>query len=128
MKHPHIALSAFAAVLVGLASGCVVSTTIKDAPRNPVRFASPLAAQTFYDAYLSAAYPQDRTLLSLSMPSPYAHRTVSTDNVRFNSAVQIADSNHDGVISEKEARAFAAQTREGKIKLSTKPNQADKPQ
>ena len=45
------------ALLGCLASGCVTHTTIKDESRQSVRFSSPEAAQTFYDAYLSAGSP-----------------------------------------------------------------------
>jgi hypothetical protein len=120
MKQTHIALSAFTAVLAFVACGCVTHTTIKDAARNGIQFVTPLAAQTFYEAYLSASDPQGHGSVEVYLPLPYSHRTVSTDNVRFNSAAQVADSNHDGIISEEEARAFAAQAHTRKVALSSK--------
>ncbi len=105
MKTTHIIIP----LLTCLTSGCVSHISIKDEPRKNVRFSSPKAAQTFYDAYLSADSPKRSLSLGIFVPLPYRHQTVSTDNVRFNSVVQKVDSNHDGVISDKEARAFAAQ-------------------
>jgi hypothetical protein len=96
-------------------------TTVKDASRQNIHFATPQAAQTFYDTYLSVADPKGHGSTAVYLPLPYWHRTVSTDNVRFNSAAQIADSNHDGVISEEEARAFAAQGHTRKLALSSSP-------
>ena len=111
MKTTHFIISAVIASIGGLTSGCVNHTTIKDEPRQTVRFSSPQAAQTFYDAYLSATSPKGHGSVSVFVALPYQHRTVSTDNVRFNSAIRIADNDHDGVISDEEARAFAAQRR-----------------
>jgi hypothetical protein len=118
MKTIHAVIPAIIALIGCLTSGCVTHTTVKDEPRQGVRFSSAEAAQTFYDAYLYAASPKGHGSVTLSVPTPYWHRTVSTDNIHFNSAVRIADSNHDGIISEEEARAFAAQKHTGKLALS----------
>ncbi len=99
------------ALLTFLISGCVSHTTIKDEPRQKVRFSSAEAAQIFYDAYLSADSPKGRGSMSVFVALPYKHQTTSTDNVRFNSAVQTADINHNGLISKGEADAFAAKQR-----------------
>lgn len=118
MKTSHITIPASIAVLSCITSGCVTHTTIKDESRQSVHFSSPEAAQTFYDAYLSVTSPKGHGVVTLYVALPYQHRTVSTDNVRFNSAVQAADSNHDGIISEEEALAFAAPKHTGKLALS----------
>jgi hypothetical protein len=107
MKTTHI-IPIIIALFGCLMSGCVMYTSIKDEPRQSVRFSSPEAAQTFYDAYLSVASPKGRGSVVIYITLPYRHRIVSTDNVHFNSAVLLADSNHDGVISDDEARASAA--------------------
>ena len=99
-------ISFVAAVLVGLATGCVTHTTIKDAPRQSVTFGSPEAAQHFYDAYLAASSPKGHGSVVMYVPLPYWHRTVRRDNVRFNAAVEAADANRDGIISDEEASAF----------------------
>ena len=109
MKTKHITIPAIIALLSCLTSGCVSHTTIKDEPRKSVRFSSPRSAQTFYDTYLSAASPKGRGSMSVYVALPYKHETELTDNVRFNSAVQTADSNHNGFISSEEVRAFAGQ-------------------
>lgn len=110
MKTPFT-LPALVALLGGLASGCVHHTTIRDEPRQSVRFGSAEAAQTFYDAYLASAGPKGQGSVNVYVPLPYWHNTVPTDNIRFNTAARSADGDHDGVISEEEARAFAAQKR-----------------
>jgi hypothetical protein len=117
MKMSHITIPASIAVLGCITSGCVTHTTIKDESRQSVHFSSPEAAQTFYDAYLSGNNLKGDGYVAVYVALPYEHRTVSTDNVRFNSAVQAADSNRDGMISEEEARAFAAQRHTGKLAL-----------
>ena len=114
----RITIPASIALLGCLVSGCVTQTTIKDESRQSVHFSSPEAAQTFYDAYLSVTNPKGHGYVAVYVALPYQHRTVSTDNVRFNSAVRAADSNHDGIISEEEALAFAAQRHTGKLALS----------
>ena len=97
-----------ATLLGGIASGCVTHTTIKDAPRQGVSFSSPRAAQSFYDTYLAASSPKGHGSVVMYLPLPYWHRTVRTDNVRFNAAVEAADTN-DGIISDDEAFAFTGQ-------------------
>ena len=105
MKTTHIVIIT---LLACATSGCVTHTTIKDEPRLNVRFGSAEAAQTFYDAYLSANSPRGRGSVVLSLPSPYWHRTVRTDNVYFNSAARAADGDQDGEISDSEAHFYAS--------------------
>lgn len=104
-------IPALIALLSCLTSGCVTRITYKNEPRRGVRFSNVQAAQAFYEALLFANTPKGRGVVSLGIPLPYGHRTLSTANVRFNEAVQTADSNHDGIISESEARAFASRGR-----------------
>ena len=106
--------SAIIIVLLGcIASGCVTRTTFKDEPRQSVHFASAEAAQTFYDAYLARNYrysPPDKTKMNevtVIIAMPYRLFTVQTENFRFNHAIQLADTNHDGIISDVEAQAYA---------------------
>lgn len=121
MKTTYVTIPAIIALLSCLTSGCVSHITIKDEPRQSVRFSSPQSAQTFYDAYLSATNPKGRGSMSVYVALPYQHETVSTDNVRFNCAVQAADRNHNGVISGEEASAFAVQQSTRKLALSCSP-------
>jgi hypothetical protein len=117
----HVFLPALAGCL---ATGCVTHyTTVKDEPRQTVQFASARAAQTFYEAYIRDHYvdaERDHANWSVDLETvpPYERRDLKTDNVLFNEAVQAADANHDGVISEAEARAYAAKVAPGK----TSPN------
>jgi hypothetical protein len=39
---------------------------------------------------------------------PYMQQKRSTDNIFFNAAVQAADTNGDGVVSDEEAAAYAS--------------------
>ncbi|MFO1488584.1 MAG: hypothetical protein U1F65_08905 [Verrucomicrobiota bacterium] len=110
MKHPRITLALTIAALAGLAAGCVTRTTVKDAARQDIQFATPQAAKVFYDTYLAKTDPKKNSA-TLYVPLPYQHNTVETDNVRFNAAAHAADTNHDGIITEEEAQTFAAQSR-----------------
>jgi len=92
------------AALLALLPGCVMQTNVKDEPRQTVRFATARAAQVFYDAYRG---PIEKRSISISFGLPYAYRTVPSDNVTFNVATRAADADHNGVITEKEANAFA---------------------
>lgn len=116
MKPTGITIPAIA-LLSCLGSGCVTHITYKNEPRQSVRFSSALAAQTFYDVLLFANVPKGRGAVTVRVPLPYGHRTISTQNISFNSAVRTADSNHDTIISESEARAFAVQKQTGKPAL-----------
>jgi hypothetical protein len=91
------------------APGCITHTTARNEPRQSVHFSSERSAETFYEAYLAISYPSDKqSFVAISIGMPYTHRTISTDNVRFNRAVQSADSNGDGIISDAEAESYAA--------------------
>lgn len=96
------------ALLSGLSSSCVSHITYKDEPRQRIRFGNAQAAQTFYECLFLPDGPKRHGAVSVGVPLPYGHRTISTENTRFNAAIQKADSNHDKIISESEARAFAA--------------------
>jgi hypothetical protein len=108
------ALAVYAALLACLMCGCVTCVTTKNEPRKSVRFTSAEAAQTFYEAYLEHEYQHYHStnavshVVSIGLHSPYWQSTAITENVRFNRAVEMADTNHDGVISEAEAEGYAA--------------------
>jgi hypothetical protein len=88
-------------------TGCVTRTTVKDETRLNIRFATPDAAQTFYDAYLAINHPSpQKDTCCVYIPLPYRHYNSLTDNVRFNTAIRSADSNQDGIISESEASTY----------------------
>ncbi len=112
MKTPRHALMfvLLIAVLGYASSGCVTRATVKNEPRQSVRFANAQAAQTFYEAYLAMNYPPSTGSVDVFIPAPlpYHHRKITTDNVLFNAAIRTTDSNSDGIISEDEAGAYAA--------------------
>ncbi len=113
MKNTSVSTFSTIALLCCITSGCVTCTTYRDEPRRKVRFSSARTAQTFYDAYASIGTPIGSGILSVGvgfpMPLPYRRSTVPTENVKFNAAIQAADTDHNGVISEQEARTYAAQ-------------------
>lgn len=98
------------AVLCVALCGCMVTyTSVKDTPRVAVTFQSAEGAKTFYEAYLYRYYSQPYgRKISIGIPLPYLHSEVKTDNVYFDDAVRAADTNHDGIISDQEARAYSA--------------------
>jgi hypothetical protein len=83
-----------------------------------VKFESPAAAQTFYNAVLAKYFPTEEKHktdgneygadLDLPMPLWYEHNTRKSYHVIVNDAVAVADANHDGTITEAEAAAYAA--------------------
>jgi hypothetical protein len=89
-----------------LLPGCVTYSTIKDEPRTEVRFVSAKATEVFYRAYRDPV-PEKKHDIWVMLPLPYWQYSKDSDNIRFNRALQKADANHNGVITEKEAAAFA---------------------
>jgi hypothetical protein len=109
-------IAGLSALLGSLASGCTTAyTTVKDEPRANVHFASAEAAQTFYDAYIMDNYAWRRddhdagwsVSAGMAVPMPYERNKIVTDNVKFNNAIRETDTNHDGTISDAEAKAYA---------------------
>ena len=113
MKHLNLLKTgAGALALLALDAGCVSATkySYQDAPKNNVQLASVTAASTFYDAMLAKRFPAQgppHGMVTVYVPMPYHHVTRSSSNVLLNAATAQADANHDGVISEEEAQAFA---------------------
>ena len=111
--------------LLALSSGCVSYTTVKDEPRKQAHFASQKAAETFYEAYLLDNYPPGccggkTNMISVDLASPYWHRKQRTDNVRFNSTILKADTDHDGTISEDESAAYSADVSKRRVCTAAK--------
>ena len=100
-------------LLIAGLTGCVTRVITKNEPRRQVSFASATAAQTFYDAYLAhyhSNWPSTNAVInnvSVSIHLPYWQYKNVSANVRFNRAVEAADTSHDGTISEVEAQAYA---------------------
>ncbi|MDB6078654.1 MAG: hypothetical protein JWO82_2401 [Akkermansiaceae bacterium] len=108
MRIGSTALAALGALLL---PGCVTYSTIKDEPRTEVRFVSAKATEVFYRAYRDPV-PEKKHEIWVRLPLPYWQYSKDSDNIRFNRALQKADANRDGVITEKEAAAFAEREKE----------------
>ena len=100
-------------------SSCVTYTKYKDETRMKVSFSSTSTAQIFYDAYASVGSPvgNGSVVAKIPQPIPYWQTTKDTENTKFNAAVRMADTNHDHIISQKEARAYAATVAEDRKQL-----------
>jgi len=114
-----------------LLTGCTLTkSSYEDAPLTPVKFESTQAAQTFYNAILARFFPADANEekndntysagLDVPMPLWYDHDTEKSYRVIVNEAVAKADANHDGVITETEAEAFAAAVQSADINDATR--------
>lgn len=96
-------------------SGCIThkSTIVRDVPRANVQFENDTAARIFYEALSKMPASGRRTESTTDIQIPVifeAERHVVTGpNAAFNAAVAQCDSNHDGKITEQEARIFAQQ-------------------
>jgi hypothetical protein len=92
-------------------TGCVETTIVRDAPRTGTTFESADGAKLFYEAYIAKNYVRDiKSNVAVYVhlpPLPYWQREVKSDNVLFDDAVNAADTNHDGTISDDEARAYS---------------------
>jgi uncharacterized protein YcfL len=95
-----------------LAAGCISheQTIYEDVPRQRVEFESDKAARMFYET-LSRNPPrrqaESKTEIVIPIVFDHKRRVVPGQNVVFNDAVLICDSNQDGKITETEAQIFA---------------------
>lgn len=129
MKTPPVAIHATIGLLCCFGSSClnVTYTRIKDEPRREVRFTSTKSARTFYDAYAAVGTHKikDGKKRNISVKAmvilPYWQNSKSTENVKFNAAVQTADADQNGTVSEKEARTYADAVAEEKESMWLKP-------
>jgi hypothetical protein len=106
-----------AAVGVFLLTGCIhhEETVYRDEARANVAFENDTAARIFYEALNEPARKSERTESTTEVKLPVVfsdkRRVVSGPNHAFNRAVEICDSNHDGRITEQEARIYAENKR-----------------
>lgn len=109
MKNPLILLGVAALV----ATGCIhhKETVYRDVERAKVEFENDAAGRMFYEALSRAPgnRGQRESKTDVSIPIVFSHstETVTGENVAFNDAVRLCDTNQDGVITETEARIFA---------------------
>jgi len=110
---PRFAASLGMAGTALLLVGCIhhEETVYRDEPRASVRFENDSAARIFYEALNKPGSKQDRSESKTKVDLPIVfhneRRVVSGPNGAFNRAVDICDSNHDGEITEQEARIYA---------------------
>jgi hypothetical protein len=110
MKH-HLLIAIASLAL----AGCIHSTktVYRDEPRLPIEFENDTAARVFYEALSKSAPSGNRsesnTEVSLPIIFEHKERVVQGESLAFNNAVLRCDTNHDGHITEAEARIFAAQ-------------------
>jgi hypothetical protein len=94
-------------------AGCIhhEETVYRDVPRASVTFENDTAARIFYEALTKPARKGERTESKTEIELPLVfsdkRRVVSGPNAAFNAAVDMCDSNHDGRITEQEARIYA---------------------
>ena len=104
------------AVLALLGTGCIHTseTVVHDEPRTPVEFENDTAGRLFYEALSRrSTRTREESSTEVSLPIVFEHkvRTVRGPNTDFNEAVSHCDTNHDGKITEAEARIFAGAPR-----------------
>ncbi len=111
MNRNALILAALLGLFAMAATGCVSvhRVTITDAPRKSVSFESPDAMRTFYDALLARRFPKTRKPSQIiAGQTLYTREIRPSANVAFNTGVAAADTNADGVISLREAEAYAS--------------------
>jgi hypothetical protein len=100
-------------VAAALSAGCIShhSTVYQEVPRASVQFESDAAARLFYETLSrnSSAKNRSESTTTFALPLVFEHerKVVPGRNVEFNEAVEICDSNHDGKITEDEAKIYA---------------------
>ena len=112
IKHARIILTT-GAIMSALSTGCYSAKhTYQDAPPAPLQFDSMKAEQTFYNAVLAKYFPAfDSSTWDVEAqmsPIEYDNEVRKSSNVLFNEEVAVADANHDGIITQSEADAYAA--------------------
>ncbi|MHC1763559.1 MAG: hypothetical protein AB9869_04520 [Verrucomicrobiia bacterium] len=94
-----------------LLAGCIhhEETVYRDVARTSIQFENDKAARLFYEALNEphANRTESQTRVHLPIVFDNERKVVSGPNEAFNRAVDICDANHDGRITELEARIFA---------------------
>jgi hypothetical protein len=76
-------------------------------PRPAVQFESPKAASVFYEELDRRSRSVGEAFFGIPFITLYKKDTVLSDNAFFGDQVRECDSNHDGLITELEARIYA---------------------
>ena len=91
-------------------AGCIThkATVVRDVPRVNVQFENDEAVHLFYQALSKMSYTKAESTTEINFGILDDQRHVITGpNVVFNQAVAECDANHDGMITEQEAKVFA---------------------
>jgi hypothetical protein len=102
----------FAGLLLAITCGCISHerTVYQEVPRSPIEFETDKAAHVFYET-LSKNPPrrqsESKTEIAIPIVFEHKHRVVPGQNIAFNDAVALCDTNQDGRITETEAQIFA---------------------
>ncbi len=96
-------------------SGCITheETVYHDVPRVKVEFQDDTAARIFYETLSKSPKHRDQqeSKTEVDIPVVFSHKTrvLRGENALYNEAVAYCDTNKDGLITEQEARIFAAE-------------------
>jgi hypothetical protein len=102
---------------VVLTSGCISSnrTTYREEGRAKVEFENDTAGRMFYETLSRMRGKRDKneSHTEVSIPIVFERKVtvVEGESYVFNEAVQRCDTNHDGKITEVEARIFSEQVK-----------------
>ncbi len=113
MKKPILKLLAAAAGSTLVLAGCIThnETVYHDVSRVKVSFENDRAARVFYEALSTApqAKSGSESSTKIDLPLIFECKThvVQGPSAAFNKAVELCDTNKDGVITEAEANIFA---------------------
>ena len=96
-----------------LAGGCINrhTTVHNDVERVRVQFENEAAGRIFFEKLSKLPtldHKESRTAVCIPIILDYERRVVTDDSEKFNQAVRQCDTNGDGMITETEARIFAA--------------------
>jgi hypothetical protein len=114
LTHRLLTVSALT-LLLALAGGCISTskTVRREEPRMPVEFENDTAGRLFYESlsHLRGHRGSSESHSHVSLPIIFDHQTttIEGESLLFNEAVRRCDTNHDGKITELEARIFSEQ-------------------
>lgn len=106
------AISVVAGVMTIMGSGCIShdETVYEDVPRSRIEFENDRAARVFYESLTKAPprrHSESKTEVAIPFIFDHKRRVIPGQNVAFNDAVALCDTNQDGKITESEAQIFA---------------------
>lgn len=109
----NVLIPGLASALALAFTGCISTdeTVYREEVRASVQFENDTAGRIFYETLSKTSSTRGRTesKTEVSLPIVFDHkrRVVEGESAAFNQAVRRCDTNHDGLITEQEARIFA---------------------